>query len=63
MVLAAVVPSPSTQLDDDELRNFVRKRLAGFKVPKRIEVVDSLPRNAAGKVTKDDLRSQFVSHN
>ena len=63
VVLAAVVPSPSTQLDDDELRNFVRERLAGFKVPKRIEVVDSLPRNAAGKVTKDDLRSQFVSHN
>ena len=63
VVLAAIVPSPSTQVDDEELRNFVRERLAGFKVPRRIEIVDSLPRNAAGKVTKDDLRAQFISQN
>ena len=59
-VLAAVVPSTAAHIDEDELKAFARERLAGFKVPKRIERVDSLPRNAAGKVTKDVLRSRFT---
>ena len=35
-------------------------RLAGFKVPKRIERVQTLPRNGAGKVTKEALRARFA---
>jgi fatty-acyl-CoA synthase len=42
----------------DALRDFVRDRLAGFKVPKRIEVVDELPKTATGKVQKFRLREQ-----
>nr|WP_242587269.1 hypothetical protein [Streptomyces sp. MST-110588] len=38
---------------------FVRERLAHFKVPKRVLFVDELPRNAAGKVLKRELRDRF----
>jgi O-succinylbenzoic acid--CoA ligase len=41
--------------DPDELRAFARERLAGYKVPKRIERVDEIPRNAAGKILRGRL--------
>jgi O-succinylbenzoic acid--CoA ligase len=41
--------------DPAELREFVAGRLARFKVPKSIEPVDSLPRNAAGKLLRREL--------
>jgi fatty-acyl-CoA synthase len=46
-------PSP---LDQAELIRFLRGQLAGFKVPKAVEVVDELPRTATGKVQKFLLR-------
>ena len=59
IVLAAIVPREGMDPRDDEIKAVVRERLAGFKVPKRIERVSALPRNGAGKVTKDSLRRQF----
>jgi O-succinylbenzoic acid--CoA ligase len=53
-VTAAVVVTEGP-LDRDELRAFCAGRLARFKVPKAIEVVDALPRNAAGKVLRREL--------
>lgn len=41
--------------DADDLLDWCRERLAPFKVPKRIEIVDALPRNAAGKLLRDRL--------
>jgi acyl-CoA synthetase (AMP-forming)/AMP-acid ligase II len=34
-----------------------RGRLAGFKVPKRVIIIDEMPRNASGKILKRDLRA------
>jgi acyl-CoA synthetase (AMP-forming)/AMP-acid ligase II len=42
-------------VDIDELRSFVSERLADYKVPRAITVVDSLPRNESGKVLKSHL--------
>jgi O-succinylbenzoic acid--CoA ligase len=42
---------------EEELLRWCRERLAGFKVPKRIELVAALPRNAAGKLMRDELAS------
>ncbi len=41
----------------DQLRDMVRDNLARYKVPKKIEVIDKLPRNAAGKLVKRELIS------
>jgi long-chain acyl-CoA synthetase len=59
-VAAAVVPRSSTSLDVDDLRSFLTTRIAPFKVPSRWLVLsDPLPRNAAGKFLKQELRDQM----
>ncbi|WP_261576233.1 class I adenylate-forming enzyme family protein [Frankia gtarii] len=56
---AFVVPAdPDRPPTADELRSFVRDRLAGFKVPAYWYVVDALPLNAAGKLTRPALRAR-----
>lgn len=51
-VKAKVVPKFGEPLDPELLREWARKRLAGFKCPRGIEVVDSLPRTATGKLSR-----------
>jgi acyl-CoA synthetase (AMP-forming)/AMP-acid ligase II len=58
-VTAVVVPRPGASIDCDRLTAFAGDRLAGFKKPRRIEVVGALPRNAANKVETSVLRRQF----
>jgi malonyl-CoA/methylmalonyl-CoA synthetase len=58
-VVGVVVPKPGLELDTQVVRDAARQRLAAFKVPKRIEIVGSLPRNAMGKVEKAALRRHF----
>jgi fatty-acyl-CoA synthase len=57
---AFVTPRAGAAPDPSELRDFARGRLAGFKVPKQIEVVDELPRTATGKVQKFVLRARLA---
>ena len=40
----------------DELRQFARQRLAGYKCPRRIEFLEELPKTATGKVQRYKLR-------
>jgi long-chain acyl-CoA synthetase len=59
--VALVCFKPGLQASQDELRDFVRARLAAFKVPVRVLVCpDALPRNAAGKLMKPALRQLFA---
>ncbi len=58
-VAAAVVPRERAALDPEELREWSRDRLAPYKVPRSLKVVDDLPRNAMGKVLKPELRTLF----
>ena len=51
-VCALVVVRPGEPFDAAVLRTWARERLAGFKVPRRYEVVDELPRTATGKVLR-----------
>jgi fatty-acyl-CoA synthase len=57
--LAVVVPVPGTVPDPEALRIGLRARLAAFKVPTYVELADELPRTAAGKVRKPDLRRWY----
>jgi fatty-acyl-CoA synthase len=59
-VAAAVVPADGVTLTPEEVRAFVRPRLAGFKTPRRILITDSLPKNASGKILKRDLRERYA---
>jgi acyl-CoA synthetase (AMP-forming)/AMP-acid ligase II len=56
-VKAVVVPVNGVTLTREEIIEHCRKNLAGYKKPRIIEMVDSLPRNAAGKVLKFKLRN------
>lgn len=51
-VCALVVTQPGESFDPAELRAWARERLASFKVPRHVEVVDELPRTATGKVVR-----------
>jgi malonyl-CoA/methylmalonyl-CoA synthetase len=56
-VTAFVVPSKTHPLVEDELIAFARERLATYKCPRRVVVVESLPRNAMGKIERSRLRA------
>ncbi len=60
-VCAAVVFHPGERASVEELDELCRSRLAGYKRPRRYEVLDALPRNASDKVQKHRLRAQFES--
>ncbi|MEJ7834484.1 MAG: FadD3 family acyl-CoA ligase [Nocardioides sp.] len=51
-----VSTSSTTEVDAEGVIAFAKARLANFKVPRRVELVDALPRNLSGKVLKNQLR-------
>ncbi len=59
-VAAIVALKPDAKLDIEELRAFAESDLARYKLPRRLEVVDALPRNATGKILKYELRKTFA---
>lgn len=60
-VVAVVVPVAGTSLTEDEVIAAVREKIAAFKVPKRVEFVDALPRNSMAKVQKNVLRERYAT--
>jgi malonyl-CoA/methylmalonyl-CoA synthetase len=58
-VAAAVVPAPGSSPGEEELLEFARGRLAPFKCPKQVLVLDELPVNALGKVLVSEVRKLF----
>jgi len=58
-VAAAVVLRDGMTLDSAELVAHTRERLAGFKAPKYVVVVDELPKNPSGKILKRELRDVY----
>ncbi len=57
--LAFVIPAPGRTVDVTELQAFLDGRLASYKKPRRVELVDQLPRNPMGKVLKNELRAPY----
>jgi len=58
--LAVLVLKPGAEIDRTTVQEYCAQRLAKFKVPSDITLVDELPRNATGKVLKRELRTRFV---
>jgi len=58
-LLAFIITTQGKTVTADELQQFLRGRLAGFKVPRRYEFVSEFPLNASGKVLKRTLRAPY----
>jgi malonyl-CoA/methylmalonyl-CoA synthetase len=58
-VTAIIVPAPGANPTEAEVIAALKRKLANFKVPKRVYVEDELPRNAMGKVQKNVLRDRY----
>jgi malonyl-CoA/methylmalonyl-CoA synthetase len=58
-VVAVVVPKGPQATDSEKILSALNGRLARFKVPRHVVIVDDLPRNTMGKVQKNILRDQF----
>lgn len=58
-VKAVIVLSPGAEVTEDELVAHCRARLAGYKVPKSVDIVTDLPRNSTGKILKREIRKEF----
>lgn len=62
-VHAVIVPAPGTERADDvtveNLRDFCREHIAGYKCPRSLELVNALPMSGAGKILKTELRKPY----
>ena len=58
-ITAVVVPAPGESLNEEAVIAWSKENMARYKVPKRVVIVDELPRNPSGKVLKRDLRKKY----
>jgi len=56
LVTAVVVPKPGKQIEEEEIIEFCKGKLAGYKRPRLVKFIGGLPRNSTGKIKKDELR-------
>jgi acyl-coenzyme A synthetase/AMP-(fatty) acid ligase len=64
IVASAIVLKPGIEKSDAEktrIVEYIRGKVAPYKVPKKLEFMDELPTSAVGKVLKRELRSKFKS--
>ena len=59
-VMAMAVARPGANVAPQELRHFLHGEIAEFKIPRRIEMVASVPKNASGKVSRRNLGAAFA---
>ncbi|MFE4725839.1 long-chain-fatty-acid--CoA ligase [Microbacterium sp. NPDC056736] len=62
-VVAAVVAAPGQEVDVDAVREFARGILTPYKVPRRVFVVDELPKSLIGKVLRRQVRERLLALN
>ena len=57
--MAIIVLKQGEEATQEEILDFCKSRLAGFKRPKSVIFIDALPRNPMGKILKKDLREKY----
>ncbi|QYU68693.1 AMP-binding protein [Leptolyngbya sp. 15MV] len=60
-VRAVVVARPGEDIDEGELIAWARERIAGYKAPRSVRTVDALPKNAAGKILRREVRAAALA--
>lgn len=58
-VKAVVALRPGSRLSEDELIDWARPRVAGYKRPRSVDFVESVPRNPSGKILKQQIRERY----
>ncbi len=58
-LLAFVVLKPGGSLELDEMIDFCRDKIAGYKIPRQLEIIQEMPRNPSGKILKKELRKPY----
>jgi acyl-CoA synthetase (AMP-forming)/AMP-acid ligase II len=58
-LLAFVVLKPGSELALEEMVEFCRDRIAGYKIPRQLEIIAEMPRNPSGKILKKELRKPY----
>ncbi|HPC86264.1 MAG TPA: fatty acyl-CoA synthetase [Smithellaceae bacterium] len=61
IVAAVIVPKKGAALGEKDIIAHCRERLAAFKCPKKIILLDKLPKNPSGKILKRELKEKFVA--
>lgn len=57
--IAAAAIVSEKDLDEDELRNYLKEKIASYKIPKRIIFIDELPKTSLGKVKREEVRKSL----
>lgn len=60
-VTAFLALNEGSNLEYQDLKQWCEGKMSAYKIPKHIEIVDALPRNAMGKVTKPDLKARYCA--
>lgn len=58
-VKAIVVPKPGESISAEDVIAWSRERIAAYKCPKSVDIIDALPRNPSGKILRKDLRAPY----
>ena len=61
IAVAAVLLRPGQRVEEEAVRSWAKERIAAYKVPKRVVVLDDFPRNPVGKVVKPELTKLLAS--
>jgi acyl-CoA synthetase (AMP-forming)/AMP-acid ligase II len=61
VVTAVVAPMPDEKITEEEIIEYSRKSLAGYKCPKIVKLIDNIPKNPAGKIVKSKLKKLYSS--
>ncbi|MFP4088233.1 MAG: class I adenylate-forming enzyme family protein, partial [Desulfobacteraceae bacterium] len=59
-VKACIVLKPGQQAAEADIISFCKKELAGYKAPKSVDFIDSLPKTGSGKIYKKGLRDPYL---
>jgi len=63
LIVAAIVLLPTSPFNELKITTYLNTKLASYKKPRKYIVVNELPRNAMGKVVKNDVKKLFISEN
>ena len=60
IIAAGLVPETNAQIELENLKAWLKDKIPAYRIPRQYLILEDLPRNTLGKVTKNDLKKQFA---